>query len=94
MPRRKIGDVEKAVLASLTALEVDWRKDGVAAAIVHLARRMDGEAMTPRDETGMAARIEMGLARLREWNKSGEAGDQTGAARQHMEDARKLYAVE
>jgi hypothetical protein len=91
---RRKGAVEKAVFANLVTLKVDWRKDGVAAAILTLAREMDEGALTPRDSAGHAAQVRQGLAQLREWNPGGVTGDVTDAAVAQVEKTRNLYVVE
>lgn len=87
------GPAELAVLADLEAMPERLRKSAIAAAALLLARQMDTVPMVPRDYAGHARELRMCMTQLSEQNPAGEAGDSTDAARQQVEDTRRLYAV-
>ena len=93
-PRRRPGLQESAVRKDLKRMPPDLRAGAIAAAALALARQLDTIAMTPRDYSGHVRELRMCMTQLREWNPAGEIGDATDAARDRMDDTRKLYAVD
>ena len=93
-PRHRKGPAELAVLGELKLYPLRLRKSAIAAAALLLARQMDTVPMVPRDYAGHTRELRMCMMQLSEQNPAGAAGDSTDAARQQVEDARRLYAVE
>lgn len=92
-PRHRNGPAEAAVFDELKLYPERLRKSAIAVAARLLARQMDTVPMVPRDYAGHARELRMCMTQLSEQNPAGEAGDSTDAARQQVEDTRRLYAV-
>jgi hypothetical protein len=89
---RRIGPEERGVRASLRTIKA--ADPALAAMALAMAQELDRGEMAPRDSIAARAQIRQCIVQIREWNPSGEQGDNTDEVRARVENIRALYEPE